>query len=113
MDWLLTLTSAGLPATDAWVDERGNIQAQFSRELTPAEWLAFLRLTDPERARREGARDEARLAAALRNCTAAQAVEYINSSVTDLASAKAVLRLMARLIVALRDATWPDLGGEA
>lgn len=40
-----------------------------------------------------------------------QAVEYIDDNVTDLPSAKVVLKAMARLLVALRDAQWPGLGG--
>ena len=35
-----------------------------------------------------------------------EAVDFINANVTDLASAKRVLVAMARVIVALRDATW-------
>lgn len=42
----------------------------------------------------------------------AQAVNYIDSNVTDLASAKTVLKAMARLLVAQRDALWPGLGIE-
>lgn len=38
-----------------------------------------------------------------------EAVEWINSHVTDLASAKQVLTAMARMLVALRDAQWPGL----
>lgn len=42
----------------------------------------------------------------------AQAVDYIDTNVTDLASAKTVLVAMARLLVAQRDALWPGLGVE-
>jgi len=38
-----------------------------------------------------------------------QATSYIDSNVTDLASAKTVLKAMARMIIALRDSKWPDL----
>lgn len=41
-----------------------------------------------------------------------QAIDYINETVTDLASAKTVLVAMARLLVAQRDALWPGLGVE-
>lgn len=41
-----------------------------------------------------------------------QAIDYINETVTDLASAKTVLLAMARLLVAQRDALWPGLGVE-
>ena len=39
----------------------------------------------------------------------AQAVSYVMDNVTDLASAKTVLVTMAKMLVALRDETWPDL----
>lgn len=44
--------------------------------------------------------------------TEAEAITFIQNSVTDLASAKQVLVAMARIIVHLRDAQWPDLGEE-
>lgn len=39
----------------------------------------------------------------------ATALAYITNNVTDLASAKVVLLAMARLLVALRNKTWPNL----
>lgn len=44
--------------------------------------------------------------------TEQEALDYIDINVTDLASAKTVLKAMARLLVALRDAQWPGLGVE-
>jgi len=38
-----------------------------------------------------------------------QALDWIESNVDDLASAKTVLKAYARLLVALRDAQWPNL----
>lgn len=52
---------------------------------------------------------EAGLAAEFKSITAAQAVAYIDNNVTTLATAKTVLKIMARLIVAMRDELWPDL----
>ena len=43
--------------------------------------------------------------------TEQQAVDYINTNVTDLAKAKTVLVAMARMMVALRNAQWPGLEG--
>lgn len=43
--------------------------------------------------------------------TAAEATAYIDAQVTDIASAKVVLRALARVVVALRDAQWPWLAG--
>lgn len=39
-----------------------------------------------------------------------QALDYINTNVTDLDSAKTVMLAMARMLVALRNQTWPHLG---
>lgn len=41
--------------------------------------------------------------------TETQAQDWIDSNVTDLPTAVVALKAMARLIVALRDATWPNL----
>ncbi len=38
-----------------------------------------------------------------------QAQDYIDANVTTLASARTVLKAFARLLVALRDAQWPNL----
>lgn len=40
-----------------------------------------------------------------------RAIDYITANVTDLASAKRVLIAMARMLVALRNKSWPDLAG--
>jgi hypothetical protein len=61
------------------------------------------------RDKRKAAINEAALATAFRTLTAAQAETYIDNNVTTLATAKAALRIFARLLVALRDANWPDL----
>jgi len=42
--------------------------------------------------------------------TETEALDYIEANVTDLASAKTVLKAMARMVVALRDKTFPRLG---
>jgi hypothetical protein len=75
---------------------------------TPEE-LAEMAMRERIRARWENATVEAGLASALKTVTPAEAVEWINTSVTDLASAKAALKLMARMLIALRDAVMPDL----
>jgi hypothetical protein len=109
MIWLEILINAGLPATAAWIDGPGQVQATFSRELTTVEWQAFLALTDAARARQSAARSEAALATAFRTITPAQAVAYIDNNVTSLATAKDALKLMARILIAMRDQIWPDL----
>lgn len=43
--------------------------------------------------------------------TETEVLDYIDTNVTDLASAKVVLTAMARLLVALRNKQWPNLEG--
>lgn len=59
--------------------------------------------------RKANAKAEARLAAELRTLTPQQAVNYIDANVTTIASAKVVLKVMARMMIAMRDEVWPDL----
>jgi len=49
------------------------------------------------------AKAEIALTGALRNATPQQAVNYIENNVTNLATAKEVLKLMARMLIVLRD----------
>jgi hypothetical protein len=49
------------------------------------------------------ARAQLALTGALRTATPQQAVTWIDTNVTDLASAKAALKLMARMLIVLRD----------
>jgi hypothetical protein len=51
----------------------------------------------------EAAKAELSLTGALRNATPQQAVNWIDANVTDLASAKTALKLMARMLIVLRD----------
>lgn len=73
-------------------------------ELTAAE-LATI-------ARKENARNEANLATQLKALTPQQAENYIETNVTSLASAKAVMKIMARMLIAMRDEVWPELPEE-
>jgi len=59
-----------------------------------------------------GAPDRARAIPGWATWDETQALDYIAANVTDLASAKIVLAAMARIILALRDATWPALSVE-
>jgi hypothetical protein len=113
MNWLLILQQAGLPATTASEStENGNtrVNASFSRELSPAEWQLFLSLTNPAEAKRNAAKAEAALADVLANLTPAQAVQYVEDNVTTLASAKTVMKIMVRILVALLNDRFPDIG---
>ena len=43
--------------------------------------------------------------------TELETLDYIDNNVTDLASAKVVIRAMARMLIALRNKEWPELEG--
>ena len=103
------LLAAGLPITSIVETKPGNYRSECSRTLTPEEWAAYDQIVYPDRVRKASAKGEAALATALKTITPAEAVTYINNKVTDLTSAKAVLKLMARMLIALRDEVWPDL----
>ena len=109
MTLLTQLQAAGLPV----VSTNGEIQATFSRSLDDAEEEIYLNLLFPNRLaqklRKASAISEAALATELKSLTPAQAVAYIENNVTTLASAKVVLKIMARMLIALRDETWPEL----
>jgi hypothetical protein len=59
--------------------------------------------------RKANAKTEAALAIALKSLTPAQAITYIDTTVTNIASAKTVLKVMVRMLIAMRDEVWPDL----
>lgn len=63
-------------------------------------------------ARKENAKQEAGLASQLKSLTPQGAVDYIETNVTNLASAKAVMKIMARMLIALRDEVWPEMPEE-
>lgn len=103
------LQAAGLPVVSA-TDGK---QATFSRTLTDSEMDVYLDLLFParqvQRLRQANAINEASLAIQLKSLTPAQAVQYIETNVINLATAKDVLKIMARMLIALRDQQWPDL----
>lgn len=103
------LIAAGLPAISVYLNEDGIEQVNFSRELTPAEWQIYLELVYPEAARQNSALADAKLAGVLKTCTPQQAVDYVEANVTSVATAKAALKLIVRILVAMRNEIWPDL----
>lgn len=106
---LQKLLDAGLPVKSIWRDAEGVEQASFERPLTRTEWSAFLSLTDPAKARRLSAKENAKQAENLKTLTIQEAGNYIDKNVTTLAGARAVLKVMARLLISLRDEIYPDL----
>ena len=57
-----------------------------------------------------GAKSRAKHVIELRTATQKDVENYIDNNVTDIASAKSVLKILARIIVAMRDEIWSDLG---
>lgn len=109
---LQTLINAGLPATSIWTDFEGFNQYDFSRPLTSDEWHKFLELTSPAKARKNMAKSNAKMATTIKSLTPKQAVDYIEKNVTNIATAKTVMKVMARMLISMRDEIWPDLPEE-
>lgn len=76
-----------------------------SEHVDPAQYALTKRIYE----RQLASKAEAGLATELRTVTAQGAVDYIENNVTNLASAKATMKIMARMLIALRDAQFPDL----
>jgi len=115
------LKAAGIPVSGCnsngvvW-DIDGKTEIQKRHDV-----LAVISSHDPARyeavelaikTRRENARNEASLATQLKALTPQQAVDYIETNVKDLASAKNVLKIMARMLIAMRDEVFPELPEE-
>ena len=115
------IKAAGIPFKTA--DENGSVDcsgfylskeqyaqlANIIREhLDPSGYAVQKRIKD----RQSAAKNEAGLATQLKTVTAQGAVDYIEVNVTNLASAKAVMKIMARMLIALRDAQFPELPEE-
>lgn len=79
-----------------------------AEHVNPAEYAVRKRVAECKVA----AKGEAALAKQLKTVTAQGAVDYIEANVTNLASAKAVMKIMARMLIALRDAQFPELPEE-
>jgi hypothetical protein len=77
------------------------IETLCNQSITAAELQTIERLRN--------ARSEAALTTQLRTLTPQQAVNYIETNVTNLATAKDVLKIMARMLIAMRDKVFPDL----
>ena len=108
--------AAGLPVTSS--TEQGAIQYGemteeehlLMREIAmeyffPAKYAVYAE----KKAIAAQARSEASLSGALATVTPVEAVAYIETHVVDLPSAIVALKLMARMLIALRDASWPEL----
>jgi hypothetical protein len=107
------LEAAGLPVVGVAADGR----MDWSRKLTEAEAdqvKVILEAHDPVDYGQVRQEEAEKAAAAVENWsswTAEKAAEYINANVTTVASARGVLVSMAKLVIALRDQTWPELAG--
>lgn len=109
MSLITDLQNAGLPV----ISTNGETQATFNRLLTDVETDIYLDILFPyrqaQRLRKQNAVNEAFLANELKSITPAQAVTYIENNVTSLATAKIVLKIMVRMLIAMRDEVWPSL----
>lgn len=92
--------------------ETGEITEEEYDSKPTAEELADQAKQVAIRARQEAARTEAGMAGVLKTVTPQQAADYIEQNVTDLASAKSALKLMARMVIAIRDRVMPELPDE-
>lgn len=102
-------------------NDKGTWRIDFKAEATPEQRIAAqtaIDLFDTQAAidkeqrvfdRQKNAEQEARLAAQLRTLTPQQAVDYIENNVADLLTAKFVLKIMARMLIAMRDQIWPEM----
>jgi predicted RNase H-like HicB family nuclease len=66
---------------------------------------------DVERERRQQADVDIAAIPGWATWTAQEAQDWIDANVTSLASARTALKAMARMLVALRNKTWPSLEG--
>lgn len=96
-----------------WYDPRP-VPEEAALDQAYAEWVAeqeaLANLEAAHQQRQTSAKTSARNIPNWATWDEPTTVNWITTNVTDLASAKTVLLAMARLLVALRDAQWPDLG---
>ena len=86
---------------------------------TDAQYTAVMALCEPYmptkpglQIRRELAKSEAALSLEFKHLSPQQAVDYIETNVTTLASAKTVLKIMARILIAIVWHIWPEMADE-
>jgi len=120
---LQDLLNAGLPAVST--DGNGpNAATRFERELTAAEWLTYLSIADPVRARQVASKTTAKNIPNWATWTQTDWATWRDANVSatqidaigNLADAKVMLNKMsvvldslAKMEIALRDQVWPDL----
>ena len=113
------LTAAGLPIASA--SESGEISGLPGITMTPEQDELFRDICrehfhpvefareQRSKARQQAAKAEAALATQFRTLTPQGAIDYIETNVTTLATAKTVLKIMARILIAMRDEMWADM----
>jgi hypothetical protein len=119
MTLLQKLLDAGLPIASA--SESGEVSFLPGTTPTPEQEIQFREIVmayfNPidfaiykrMQKRQTKSKSEAALATQIRQLTPQEAVDYIESNVTTLATAKSAMKIMVRMLIALRDQTWPDL----
>jgi len=113
---LLGIGALFIDANNRMVLDEGNANIDITPdEATLTQALADLATAqDVETAQdiiKAGAKAQASAIPNWASWTEIQATDYVDNNVTDLASAKVVLRAMARMMIALRNERWPDLEG--
>jgi hypothetical protein len=108
------LAAAGLPVISVRIDGVIDYLTALSEteRATAAAIIAAHDPTDYVAERQAGAQSAAAAIPSWATWDESQVIDYINTNVTTLASAKVVLVAMARMLVALRNQTWPGLKGE-
>jgi hypothetical protein len=135
-DWKQVMTAAGLPVVDA-TEHEGVVNASFTRGLTPMEWATYLTLTNPAAARQEASKAQAAAIPGWATWDETQAQAWVDTNIGNpLAAGRATLPTtltlvtvrvvilailtildqmlvmlwsMARLVIALRNKTFPNL----
>jgi hypothetical protein len=127
MNWLLLLQQAGLPvvtADETIIDGITQVNASFSRPLTPAEVMIYLSITNSTEHRRRQSRVTAKAIPNWATWTQADWDAYFTANlspaqvttVTTIATARTmlnrqnlVIQNLVKLVIAMRDNQWPDL----
>ena len=77
------------------------LQAMCESPLTDNEVDIMQRITD--------AYNDMGIGMQLRNLTTEQIEKYIDVQITDINTAKSILKIITRMLVAVRDEVWPDM----
>lgn len=125
MDYTQALKDAGLPVVSAITNAYGKVVADFERELTATEWQKYLDVVDPSASRLSLAEGVALSIPGWAKWTQSQFSSWCDQNLmtdaqidaltlntalkTNLKTNNAFTRNAGKMLIALRDQTWPDL----